>query len=106
MTGAKKAPVAPELFEAVDEYANSWSELDEDARSLRRNHRLVVFTENFLEQFSSAVLGDLIATLSDASRKQLVKLRRRLERHDEHAERQLLMFRIEAICSFFPELST
>ncbi len=101
----KDSGITKKLFEAVIDYCE---ELDSGSRTIEdeldKVHPLVVFVENFLEQFSTAHCRQRIVGLTDRSAKQLLNERRRLKRRHGRPAAQRLIYRLEQFCGQVEEV--
>lgn len=103
--------IAVELFEYITDYTQ---ELEANKASITDaidgDHMLVLFSQNFLEQFSKGYLSTPISGFNDRSRRQLRQRRRTLEKGqasagDKTEAGQKLIFHLEPMCDRISEIS-
>lgn len=105
MTGRGQEVVSASLFEYVTDYAAAVASGAGELDRIHGTHALVVFTENFVVQFSMNFLGTRIAGFSDRSAREMRQERRRLESGENHLAAQSLMLSLESLFHVLPEFS-
>ncbi len=105
----QNVPIALELFDRVEEYADSLQEVfdqedDEEDLQLESSTSIIVFCENFFAQFFRSTLGTRITSLDQAAKMRAAKARLGLPRHGRYRSERRLIVQFEKLCDIWPDI--
>lgn len=105
----QEVPIALELFDRVEEYADSLQEVfdqedDEEDLQLESSTSIIVFCENFFAQFFRSTLGTRITSLDQAAKIRAVKARLGLPKNGRYRSKRRLIVQFEKLCDMWPDI--
>lgn len=101
--------IALELFDRVEEYAESLQEVfnqedDEEDLELESSTSIIVFCENFFAQFFRDTLGTRITSLDQAAKMRAAKARLGLPSDSRYRSKRRLIVQFEKLCDMWPDI--